>query len=78
MRNGSLEKQLDHLRDDFGNLLNVAGKLLANRANDAKDVVVDRSGDAMSLLMKSIKKQPLAAIGIAFGLGFIAMRLVRR
>lgn len=78
MRNGSLEKQLDHLRDDFGNLLNVAGKLLAHRANDARDVVVDRSGDALSMLMKTIKKQPLAAIGIAFGLGFVAMRLVRR
>lgn len=78
MRNGTLEKQLDNLRDDFGNLLNVAGKLLANRANDARDVVVDRSGDALSMLMKTIKKQPLAAIGIAFGLGFVAMRLVRR
>jgi hypothetical protein len=78
MRNGSLEKQLDNLRDDFGSLLNVAGKLLAGKATDAKDVVVDRGGDAMSAFVKIIKRQPLAAIGIAFGLGFVAMRLVRR
>jgi len=78
MRNGSLEKQLDHLRDDFGNLLNVAGKLIANRATDARDVVVDRSSDAMSAFVKIIKNRPIAAIGIAFGLGYVAMRLVRR
>lgn len=78
MRNGSLEKQLDNLRDDFGSLLNVAGKLLAGKATDAKDVVVDRGGDAMSAFVKIIKRQPLAAIGIAFGLGFVAMRLIRR
>ena len=80
MKNGTaqLEKQLDNLRDDFANLFAAAGKLIAGKAGDAKDVVADRSSDAMSAVIKAIKGRPLVAIGVAFGIGYIAMRLTRR
>ena len=80
MRNGTaqLEKQLENLRDDFANLFTAASRLIAGKAVDAKDVVADRSNDAMSAVIKAIKGRPLAAIGVAFGIGYIAMRLTRR
>lgn len=80
MKNGTaqLEKQLDYLRDDFANLFAAASKLIAGKAIDAKDVVADRSSDALSAVIKSIKGRPLVAIGVAFGVGYLAMRLTRR
>ena len=69
MRNGTaqLEKQLDNLRDDFANLFAAASKMIAGKASDA-----------MSAMIKAIKGRPLVAIGVAFGIGYIAMRLTRR
>ncbi|MEO6777615.1 MAG: hypothetical protein ABI467_32105 [Kofleriaceae bacterium] len=80
MKNGTdhLEKQLDHLRDDFANLFTAASRLIAGKAVEAKDVVADRSSNAMSAVIKAIKGRPLVAIGVAFGIGYIAMRLTRR
>jgi ElaB/YqjD/DUF883 family membrane-anchored ribosome-binding protein len=80
MKNGTaqLEKQLDNLRDDFTSLVAAASKLIAGKAVDAKDVVADRGSDAMSAMIKAIKGRPLVAIGVAFGIGYIAMRLTRR
>jgi len=80
MKNGTaqLEKQLDNLRDDFANLFTAASKLIAGKAVDAKDVVADRGSDALTYMIKSIKGRPLVAIGVAFGIGFLAMRLTRR
>jgi ElaB/YqjD/DUF883 family membrane-anchored ribosome-binding protein len=80
MRNGTalLQKQIDTLRDDFVDILNSASKLVAGKAIDAKDVVVDRSGDAFSAFVKLIKNRPVAAVGVAFGLGYLAMRMFRR
>ena len=80
MKNGTaqLEKQLDNLRDDFASLFSAASKMIAGNAVDAKDFVADRGSDALSAVIKSIKGRPLVAIGVAFGLGYIAMRLTRR
>ena len=80
MKNGTaqLEKQLDHLRDDFANLFTAASRLIAGKAVDAKDVVADRGSDAMTYMIKAIKNRPIVAIGVAFGVGYIAMRLTRR
>ena len=80
MKNGTaqLEKQLDNLRDDFANLFTAASKLIGGKAVDVKDVVADRGSDALSYAIKAIKSRPLVAIGVAFGVGYLAMRLTRR
>lgn len=44
---------------------------LQHKAKDRGGVAVDKASDL-------IKAHPFAAIGIAFGVGYIAMRLVRR
>jgi ElaB/YqjD/DUF883 family membrane-anchored ribosome-binding protein len=45
---------------------------------DAKEKVVDKADSMMTSLESRIKARPLAAVGIAFGVGYIAMRLFRR
>ena len=45
---------------------------------DAKDKVVDKAGTMRTDLEGRIKSNPLAAVGIAFGIGYFAMRIFRR
>ena len=80
MKTQALTKQLDHLRDhlasDMANIASSTGALVAHKASGAKNLVVDRGGDVITALSKVIKKNPLAAVGIAFGIGYLAMRFV--
>jgi len=55
-----------------------AGGAIKHRLSDAKDVVVDAGGTALATSRRLIRQHPLAAIGLAFGVGFVAMRLMRR
>ena len=55
------------------------------KATAFKDRVVDlqqrarsRGGEALDRGTELVKAHPIAAIGIAFGIGYFAMRLVRR
>jgi ElaB/YqjD/DUF883 family membrane-anchored ribosome-binding protein len=45
---------------------------------DAKEKVVDRADSLVTSLTDSIKARPLVAVGIAFGIGYLAMRIFRR
>lgn len=86
MNNGiqALTRQLDHLRDyvthdaahDVANLASSTGTMMVKQASGAKDLVVDRGGDFLVALSKTIKRNPIAAVGIAFGVGYLAMRFV--
>ena len=80
MRNGTLnlQKQINTLQKDMSNIVNATGALVANKAIGAKDLVVDSGASALSSFTKVIKNRPIAAVGIAFGIGYLAMRLVRR
>ena len=44
----------------------------------AKDKVVDKADSFATTLEGKIKARPLAAVGIAFGIGYFAMRIFRR
>jgi len=48
-----------------------------DRASDLKDTTIDTASKFATQATKLIKKHPLAAVAIAFGVGYIAMRLVR-
>jgi len=45
---------------------------------DAKDVVVDKAGSMFSTLSKTIKDHPFISVGVGLGIGYFAMRLIRR
>ena len=77
MRN-ALQKQINILQKDMSNIVNATGALVAHKAIGAKDLVIDSGAGALSAFTKVIKNRPIAAVGVAFGLGFLVMRLVRR
>lgn len=70
----SIKDQVKHLVDQGQDKVNeVKDKIV-----DAKDKVVDKADNLMTALESKIKARPLAAVGIAFGIGYVAMRLFRR
>ncbi|MFT3698020.1 MAG: hypothetical protein QM831_33070 [Kofleriaceae bacterium] len=58
-----VEARLDDLRDGV---------------KSAVDNGADKASTAIDALGAQIKKHPMAALAIAFGVGFLAMRLIRR
>lgn len=70
----SLKSGMRHLVDDAGER---AGQL-KSKAIDVKDSVFENSSAALSRASSLIKEHPLAAIAIAFGVGYIAVRLLRK
>jgi len=72
---------LDSIKDSVKGLVDQG----QNKVNAIKDKVVDiqsqakdRGTQAIARASDLIKEHPFAAIGIAFGIGYFAMRLVRR
>jgi ElaB/YqjD/DUF883 family membrane-anchored ribosome-binding protein len=51
---------------------------IKNKAFEAKDQVIDRGGDMLDSLTGMIKANPIKAVAIAFGAGYLGMRLFRR
>ncbi|HVV83278.1 MAG TPA: hypothetical protein VHE35_09365 [Kofleriaceae bacterium] len=70
-------KLRDKLADAKDRLVDASGTV-KDKILDAKDVVVDRAGSGATTLKRAIKDHPFIAIGVAFGIGYIAMRLIRR
>ncbi|MGE5183255.1 MAG: hypothetical protein ACM31C_14395 [Acidobacteriota bacterium] len=48
------------------------------RLGDVKDSVVSGTRASVSRTGSLIKEHPIAAIAIAFGIGYVAMRMMRR
>ena len=67
---GNFDEKLDNLRNGVKHLVDAG----TDRASDLKDIGISQ----MDRLEKLVKKHPFAAIGIAFGVGYIAMRVFRR
>lgn len=78
---GSLDTRLDSLKSSVRNLVDAGGERagqLKGKAIDAKDAIVENGGVALKKSGELIKEHPIAAIGIAFGVGYIAMRLLKK
>ncbi|MFT3691670.1 MAG: hypothetical protein QM831_00930 [Kofleriaceae bacterium] len=77
MSNASFQKQINTLGKDMSDLMGTTGALVVSKAGDAKELVLDRGGSALTYMTKAIKKNPIAAVGIAFGLGVVVMGVMR-
>ena len=78
---GSLDNGIDSLKESVRNLVDAGGERagqLKTKAIDVKDSVFENGGNAIRKTGSLIKEHPLAAIGIAFGLGYIAVRMFRK
>ena len=77
----SVENRFDSLKESVRHLVDAGGERagqLKTRAIDVKDSVVENGEVAIRKAGSLIKEHPIAAIGIAFGVGYIAVRLLRK
>ena len=72
---------LDSLKDNVKNLVDQGQEKVSaikDRVIDVKEQAVTRGNALMDQATVYIKANPLKAVGIAFGIGYIGMRLFRR
>lgn len=82
-KNGSAStsNRLDSIKSSVRHLVDAGGERagqLKHKAIDVKDTVFENGSAAISRTGSLIKEHPLAAVAIAFGVGYIAIRLLRR
>ncbi len=65
-----IESRIDALKDGVKHVFDVSSERAAGLKDSAKTGI-----DALGT---QIKKHPIAALAIAFGIGYVAMRLIRR
>ena len=75
------DNRLDSLKSSVRNLVDAGGERanqIKSKAIDVKDAVVENGGAALNRASSLIKEHPIAAIGIAFGVGYIVVRMLKR
>jgi ElaB/YqjD/DUF883 family membrane-anchored ribosome-binding protein len=76
-----MEHRLDSLKSSVKNLVDAGGERagqLKNKAIDVKDMFVENGSAVLHRTGSLIKEHPLAALAIAFGVGYLVVRLVRK
>ena len=76
-----LEGRLDSLKDNARKLVDAGQERAAqlkDRAVEVKDSVVENGEVALNRISALIKAHPIAAIGIAFSVGYVAIRMLRK
>ncbi len=69
-----LASQIDAIRADIQNLSSTVGRIANKQINRAQDKALDAAGEAE----EAIKRNPLSAVAIAVGLGFLFGVFTRR
>ena len=82
-KNGTaaVENRFDSLKERARNLVDAGSERadqLKSKAIDVKDSIVDNGELAIRKAGSFIKDHPLAAVGGAFVIGYIAVRLIRK
>ena len=76
-----LDDRIESIKDSVKGLVDKGEQKAAaikNRAIEVKDEAFSRGNAALDTVTGYIKSNPLKAIGIAFGAGYVGMRLFRR
>ena len=77
----SVDDKLDSIRDSVKGYVERGAQkadAIKNKVVEVKDEAVTRGSDALDRLATLVRAHPLKAVGIAFGVGYIGMRLFRR
>ena len=82
-KNGSasLDSRIDSLKKSVRNLVDAGEERaghIKDRAVGVKDSVFENSEAAISRARVLIKEHPFAALGIALGVGYVAVRILRK
>jgi ElaB/YqjD/DUF883 family membrane-anchored ribosome-binding protein len=76
-----VEDKLDSIRDSVKGVVDRGAQkaeAIKNKVVEAKDQALHRSSEGLDRLAELVRAHPLKAVGIAFGLGYVGMRLFRR
>ena len=76
-----IDERIDAIKDGVRNLVSRSEERateLKTQALEAKDQVMTRGSAMMERATGLIKEHPIKAVGIAFGIGYLGMRLFRR
>jgi ElaB/YqjD/DUF883 family membrane-anchored ribosome-binding protein len=77
----SVEEKLDSIRDSVKGYVDRGAQKadqIKSKVVEVKDQAMHRGSDALDRLASMVRAHPLKAVGIAFGAGYIGMRLFRR
>ncbi|MEJ7596521.1 MAG: hypothetical protein WKG01_01320 [Kofleriaceae bacterium] len=81
-KNGSgTDTMTDNIKDKVSNLVDQGqekASAIKDRVLEVKDQAVTRGEDVLDRAVELIKANPIKAVGLAFGVGYIGMRLFRR
>ena len=58
--------------------LSTAASSVKDKATEAKSHAASRAGSIATRAGKTVQAHPIAAIGVALGVGYLVMRLMRR
>jgi len=76
-----VDDRIDSIKDTVKGFVDHSAQTvdaIKSRVVDVKDQAMHRGGDAVARVTALIKAHPLKAVGIAFGAGYLGMRLFRR
>jgi len=83
-RNGtigsSVDERIDSIKDSVKNLVEQGeekANAIKHRVIEVKDQAMDRGNAVLDKSTDYIKENPLKSVAIAFGIGYVAMRLFR-
>jgi ElaB/YqjD/DUF883 family membrane-anchored ribosome-binding protein len=78
---GAQETKLDTIKDSVRHLVDAGGERagqIKSKAIDVKDSVFENGGVALRKTTSMIKDHPIAALAVAFGIGYITLRLLKK
>ena len=78
---GAMHDKLDSIKEKAKGLVDQGQEKAAeikSKVIDVKDQAVTRGNALLGRATDFIKANPLKAVGIAFGVGYVGMRLIRR
>jgi ElaB/YqjD/DUF883 family membrane-anchored ribosome-binding protein len=76
-----IESRFDSLKERARNLVDDAGEKagqLKERAMEAKHTIVESGSQALDRVRSLIKEHPFVALGVAFSVGYVAIRMMRK
>ena len=80
-KNQSFDQRVDTLKENVKGLVEQGQDKvhdLKTKATEIKDQAVQKGGAFLDQTRENIRMHPLAAVGIAFGVGYVLMRIFRR
>jgi ElaB/YqjD/DUF883 family membrane-anchored ribosome-binding protein len=76
-----VDDKMDSIKDTVKSYVDQGAQTvdaIKSRVVEVKDQAVNRGNDVLAQMTDLIKAHPFKAVGIAFGAGYIGMRLFRR